>query len=145
MRCRIGGGRARNTPPRVSSACPTARVRSRATLTLCLWKGLATDHYRLLQVRRDASPEVISAAYRRLMKDAHPDAGGDPERARRLNHAYEVLSDPDSRRAYDAALPAEAQQELLHTLSYRLGMSIGRYAGRWSRGMREVRRHIPRG
>lgn len=106
-------------------------------------KGPTTDHYRLLQVRRDASPEVIAAAYRRLMKDAHPDAGGDASYARALNHAYEVLSDPAKRSAYDASLPTHGDRgPLSDAVAYRLGVSIGRYAGRWSRGWREARRNI---
>ena len=67
------------------------------------------DHYAMLQVREDADPEVIEAAYRQLMKKYHPDrAAGEPrlaaalhERAKVLNQAYAVLRDPVSRRAYD--------------------------------------------
>lgn len=94
------------------------------------------DHYQLLQVRRDASPEVIAAAYRRLMKDAHPDRGGDAERARRLNLAYETLVNPSARRTYDATLPAEARhaaRPLMPELAYRLGRSLGRQAARLRR------------
>lgn len=95
-----------------------------------------TDHYQLLQVRRDASPEVIAAAYRRLMKDAHPDLGGDAERARRLNLAYETLADPSARRVYDASLPGETRarhRPLVPELAYRLGRSLGRRAARLRR------------
>lgn len=95
-----------------------------------------SDHYQLLQVRRDASPEVIAAAYRRLMKDAHPDLGGDAEHARRLNVAYETLGDPSARRAYDASLPAETRtghRPLMPELAYRLGRSLGRQAARMRR------------
>lgn len=94
------------------------------------------DHYESLQVRRDASTEVIAAAYRRLMKDAHPDRGGDGERARRLNEAYETLVDPSARRAYDASLPVEARhaaRPLVPELAYRLGRSLGRQAARLRR------------
>lgn len=106
-------------------------------------EGIATDHYRLLQVRRDASPEIIAAAYRRLIKDAHPDAGGEEARARWLNHAYEVLSDPASRRAYDATLPPEAgYPSLSGAVAHRVGISIGRYVGRWGRGVRMAKRNL---
>lgn len=90
------------------------------------------DHYQLLQVRRDASPEVIAAAYRRLMKDAHPDRGGDAARARRLNAAYETLADPLARRKYDASLPSEAAppRPLVPELAYRFGRSLGRQMAR---------------
>lgn len=95
-----------------------------------------TDHYHLLQVRRDASPQVIAAAYRRLMRDAHPDHGGDADRAKMLNAAYAVLSDPASRRAYDAKLPPEssaASRSLATELAYRLGVGLGRGIARLRR------------
>lgn len=66
------------------------------------------DHYKLLQVSADASPEVIRAAYRALVQRAHPDrAGSDAvhqERMKEINRAYSVLSNPASRAAYDARL-----------------------------------------
>lgn len=92
------------------------------------------DHYKLLQVRRDASPEVIAAAYRRLMRDAHPDTGGDAEEAKRLNLAYEVLSDPERRAAYDRTLGTGSSRpagpHLVVDVAYRVGVSIGRRAAR---------------
>lgn len=59
--------------------------------------------YRLLFVQPEAPPEVIKASYRALMTTlrAHPDLGGDHERAAQINAAYEVLSDPERRREYD--------------------------------------------
>lgn len=94
------------------------------------------DHYQVLQVRRDASPEVIAAAYRRLMKDAHPDAGGDTARARRLNAAYEVLSDVAARQRYDLTLAAEHVRErpLPVELAFRTGRVIGRLRRSFSSG-----------
>lgn len=90
-----------------------------------------TDHYRLLQVRRDASVEVISAAYKRLMRSAHPDHGGSAERARQLNLAFETLSDPAMRAAYDRTLTPEhgaPHRELLPKIAYRFGRGLGRLA-----------------
>ncbi|MHB1017869.1 MAG: DnaJ domain-containing protein [Coriobacteriia bacterium] len=88
-----------------------------------------TDHYQLLQVRRDASAAVIAAAYRRLMRDAHPDHGGDAAHATRLNVAYETLSDPARRARYDATLPAEGRhnRSLAPEIAYRFGRSLGRF------------------
>jgi curved DNA-binding protein CbpA len=62
--------------------------------------------YRILHVQPEAPPEVIKAAYRALMTTlrAHPDLGGDHEQAARLNVAYEVLADPERRRAYDRSM-----------------------------------------
>lgn len=64
------------------------------------------DYYEILQVHPRAEPEVIEAAYRRLARLYHPDVSRRPdagERMRQINLAYEVLSDPQKRRAYDAA------------------------------------------
>jgi hypothetical protein len=62
--------------------------------------------YRLLHVQPEAPLEVIRASYRTLMSTlrAHPDLGGDPEAAARINAAYAVLTDPERRRAYDRSL-----------------------------------------
>lgn len=64
------------------------------------------NHYRVLYVQPEAPAEVIKAAYRALMSTlrAHPDLGGDPEIAARLNAAYHVLSDPEARQRYDKTL-----------------------------------------
>lgn len=68
------------------------------------------DHYRTLQVRREADPEVIEKAYRALCFKHHPDRVPDKERHRatermkRINEAYRVLSDARSRREYDRTL-----------------------------------------
>jgi DnaJ-like protein len=66
---------------------------------------LEIDYYEILQVHPHASQEMIKKAYRTLMGEmgAHPDLGGDEERAKLINEAYAVLSDPEVRRAYDAA------------------------------------------
>ncbi len=63
------------------------------------------DYYEFLQVHPRASQEMIKKVYRTLMGEmgAHPDLGGDEDRAKLLNEAYAVLSDPDLRRAYDQA------------------------------------------
>jgi curved DNA-binding protein CbpA len=63
------------------------------------------DYYEALQVHPRASQEMVKKAYRTLMGEmgAHPDLGGDEERAKLINEAYAVLGDPDLRRAYDQA------------------------------------------
>lgn len=63
------------------------------------------DHYETLGVARDAAPEEIKKAYRRLARELHPDVNPSPEAAERfkdVTHAYDTLSDPQRRRQYDA-------------------------------------------
>lgn len=57
--------------------------------------------YKILGVKTTASPEQIKKAYRKKVKKHHPDIGGDPEIFRQIQEAYDVLSDPEKRRAYD--------------------------------------------
>ena len=63
------------------------------------------DYYAILEVDRDASPDEIKKAFRRLARSTHPDANpGDPTaeaRFRQVAEAYEVLSDPAKRARYD--------------------------------------------
>jgi molecular chaperone DnaJ len=63
------------------------------------------DYYEVLGVERDASQEEIKKAFRSLARETHPDANnGDrdrEERFRAIAEAYEVLSDPQRRAAYD--------------------------------------------
>jgi molecular chaperone DnaJ len=63
-----------------------------------------TDYYETLGVPRTASPEDIKRAFRRLAMQYHPDRNnqaGAEARFKAINEAYEVLSDPDKRAAYD--------------------------------------------
>jgi molecular chaperone DnaJ len=64
------------------------------------------DLYELIGVPRDAGPEQIKRAYRRLARRYHPDINpGDREAALRFRlvaDAYEILTDPERRRQYDA-------------------------------------------
>jgi curved DNA-binding protein CbpA len=61
-----------------------------------------TDYYALLEVNRQASPEVIDKAYRALALKYHPDLHPEHgETMRQLNEAYAVLSNPETRAQYD--------------------------------------------
>lgn len=59
------------------------------------------DLYSTLEVNSRASSSVIKAAYHALIKTNHPDHAGNEKLAKEIIAAYETLSDPDKREAYD--------------------------------------------
>ncbi len=62
------------------------------------------DYYKILGVSRDAKPDEIRKAYRKLAKQFHPDVSKEPnaeEKYKEINEAYEVLKDPDKKQKYD--------------------------------------------
>jgi molecular chaperone DnaJ len=59
------------------------------------------NYYDTLGVKKDASADEIKKAFRRLARKHHPDAGGEEEKFKEINEAYEVLSDSEKRSQYD--------------------------------------------
>jgi len=62
------------------------------------------DYYEIMGVARDASPDEIKRAYRRLARKYHPDVSKEKDaeaRFKEVGEAYEVLRDPEKRAAYD--------------------------------------------
>ncbi len=77
------------------------------------------DYYQLLGVKRDASKEEITRAYRELARIYHPDSnyysdivndsanGKDIELFKKITEAYKTLIDDEKRKAYDKTLLSE--------------------------------------
>lgn len=63
------------------------------------------EYYKILGIKRSATPEEIKLAYRELAKKYHPDRNPDDKAAeqkfKEIGEAYETLSDPAKRRQYD--------------------------------------------
>ena len=96
------------------------------------------DHYAVLGVSRDATPDEIKQAFRKKALATHPNKGGDPEEFKKANEANEVLSHPDQRAAYD-----EKYDEHHHSLGAEAGGGGGGH--NHSRGHRHGGRSHSRG
>ena len=63
------------------------------------------DFYKILDIKRNATPADIKKAYRKLSMQYHPDKNPDDDEAKAkfqdVASAYEALSDPEMRRKYD--------------------------------------------
>jgi len=66
---------------------------------------MPADYYKILGVSRNAKPEDIKKAYRRLARRFHPDVNPgnkeSEERFKQISEAFDVLSDPKKRETYD--------------------------------------------
>jgi curved DNA-binding protein len=98
----------------------------------------ARDHYEALGVPRTASQDEIQRAYRKLARAYHPDVNKDPgaeERFKEISEAYDVLSDPGTRRRYDAfgadwrSVPEDIDPEAWSRARAGAGAGAGRGGG----------------
>lgn len=63
------------------------------------------NHYQTLGVDRNATPDEIKRAYRKLASQYHPDKGGDKNKFQEIEAAYRTLSDPQQRAQHDNPNP----------------------------------------
>ena len=73
------------------------------------------DYYKILGVSKDASPDEIKAAYRKLARKHHPDMNPDnkgeaEEKFKEISEAYDALIDPQKKAAYDRFGPEGVSQ-----------------------------------
>ena len=71
------------------------------------------NYYDILQINRNASPEIVEKAYKTLAKKYHPDLQVDDfnkkiseDMLKQINEAYEILSNPEKKALYDESLKA---------------------------------------
>ncbi len=62
---------------------------------------MSKDYYKILGVSKDASAEELKIAFRKKAHEHHPDKGGDTEKFKEDNEAYQVLGNPEKRKQYD--------------------------------------------
>ena len=63
---------------------------------------MSESYYDILGVSKDASKDEIKKAYRRMANKHHPDKGGDSEAFKKVNEAYQVLSNDSKKSQYDS-------------------------------------------
>ena len=72
--------------------------------------GVESNYYARLGIPVNATPEELRRAYREAARQLHPDTNveaGETELFLSVQEAYDVISDPEKRTAYDATLPPE--------------------------------------
>jgi len=68
--------------------------------------------YEVLGLDKGASQDDIKKAHRKLAREHHPDKGGDPEKFKKVQEAYEILSDPEKRSNFDKFGSAEGPPQM---------------------------------
>ena len=83
------------------------------------------DPYLELEVSIDATDEEIKIQYRAMAMIHHPDKGGDEEKFKRIKEAYEILSDPVRRKAYEISGDAETNLHLRNAALDHISQMMG--------------------
>ena len=106
------------------------------------------DYYKVLGISKDASPDEIKKAYRKLARKYHPDLNANDreaeQRFKEINEAHEVLGNPENRKKYDKygkdwmhadEIEKQRQQQQQHSRSYSsTGGAGGPFGGQFSGG-----------
>lgn len=79
------------------------------------------DYYKILQVNKEASSEVISKVYKILAKKYHPDANPDnkfeaEEKFKEISEAYEILSNEEKRKNYNLEFDSQTENQNSNTV-----------------------------
>jgi len=77
------------------------------------------NFYEILEVPEDASQDEIKNAYKKKVKEYHPDHGGSSEKFIEIVEAYETLSDPNKRKDYDDAGKVKKDRNI-HSIANRV-------------------------
>ena len=91
------------------------------------------NHYQTLQLNTQATAQEIKQAYRKLAKLFHPDtkaASTNDQEIIKINAAYEILSNPQSRRRYDQQLKLGVRYESLSDRQKRTAQASQEYSRR---------------
>ena len=82
------------------------------------------NYYDILEINKNASPEIVEKAYKTLVRKYHPDLQEQDkkeefeEKLKIINEAYETLSDPQKREAYNAEIDYQENIEKQNNIQY---------------------------
>ncbi|GFH11188.1 uncharacterized protein HaLaN_06649 [Haematococcus lacustris] len=79
-------------------------------------KSNNTRYYEILGVDKNATPDELKKAHRKLALRFHPDKGGDPDKFKEINEAYDVLKDEKKREIYDQQRERKSE-DVVHKLT----------------------------